>query len=290
MSGFEQVSRRIFIRDFGRGVLGISIGTGLLAACTPDPAAETPAASPVPSSTTTAGAPATTTSAPTTSTTEATTTTTESLPPASTIAQIDPLSVERMALGNTTAYLMVRGTAVALVDTGGGGRIGDIEEALATIGLGWDAMGTVILTHRHGDHVGSLAAVMRELSDPIVGAGEGDLGSISGADTIQAFADGDTVFGSTIVSTPGHTAGHIAVWDETTRVLIAGDALNGGGSGVRAVDGVAGPNPNFTQDMQAAIDSARKLATLQPETIFFGHGTPKREGAATALQALVDGF
>jgi glyoxylase-like metal-dependent hydrolase (beta-lactamase superfamily II) len=42
--------------------------------------------------------------------------------------------------------------------------------------------------------------------------------------------------------------------------------------------------------MQAAIESARKLAALQPDTIFFGHGTPKQGDAATALQELVEGL
>jgi hypothetical protein len=123
----------------------------------------------------------------------------------STIAPSETLTVERIALGSTTAYLMVRGTEVGLVDTGGGGRVTDIEEALSTIGLGWDSVGTVILTYRHGDHVGSLAAVVRELDGALIGAGEGDLSGISGASGIVALADGETVFGSTIIATPGHT-------------------------------------------------------------------------------------
>ena len=110
----------------------------------------------------------------------------------------------------------------------------------------------------------------------MIGAGEGDISGISGAQGIQPFVDGQTVFGATIIETPGHTVGHISVWDEETRILVAGDALNGGGSGVPNIDGVGGPNPNFSRDMTAANESARKLAALQPDTIFYGHGTPKR--------------
>ena len=122
MSRFEQVSRRIFIRDFGRGVLGISIGGGVLAACSTeaDSTTTTTLAPTTTAAPTTTEAPTTTAVPETTTTTEATTTTTEPEPPPSTIAQTEPLTVERMALGNTTAYLMIRGTEVALVDTGGG--------------------------------------------------------------------------------------------------------------------------------------------------------------------------
>ena len=143
---------------------------------------------------------------------------------------------------------------------------------------------------KHGDHVGSLGAVLREVTDAVVGAGAADLDGIGGGATLTPLAHGQTVFGATIIATPGHTDGHISVWDESTRVLVAGDALNGSGSGVLITDGVGGPNPQFTPDMSSAIESARTLARLEPDTIFFGHGDPKRGDAAAALNDLVAGL
>ena len=279
------IERRIFIRDFGRGVLGISIGGVLLVACGDGEAAATTLSSATTTSTPTTQVSTTSTTAGSTTTTVQSTTTTAA--PATTAAPRSVLSVERVALGSTTAYLMVRGTEVAIVDTGTGGRTGDIGAALATVGLGWTDVGTVIITHKHGDHVGSLNGVLRKATEAIVGTGQADIAGINSERPLEAFEDGQVVFGSTIIATPGHTAGHISVWDEPTRVLIAGDALNGGGSGVAGVDGVSGPNAQYTPDMTTAIESARKIAALEPDTIFFGHGTPKRGDAAAALTALL---
>ncbi|MCH8200483.1 MAG: MBL fold metallo-hydrolase, partial [Chloroflexi bacterium] len=49
--------------------------------------------------------------------------------------------------------------------TGGAGSARDIESALVATGLGWDAVGHVILTHAHGDHVGSLPEVLDRAAD-----------------------------------------------------------------------------------------------------------------------------
>ena len=251
MSERHQINRRVFIRDFGRGVLGITIGGSLLSACgdgTAVTTSTTTATSTTALATTTSSAATPASSQPTTTTIEPTTTTAATAP-ASTVVPTADLTVQPINLGIVFAYLLVRGTEVGIVDTGGGGRVGDIEQALSTVGLGWGSVGTVIITHKHGDHVGSLTAVLREVTGAIIGAGEADIAGIGGGSGLVSFADGETVFGSTVIATPGHTAGHISVWDEETRVLIAGDALNGGGSGVQNVDGVGGPNANFTPDM-----------------------------------------
>jgi glyoxylase-like metal-dependent hydrolase (beta-lactamase superfamily II) len=50
--------------------------------------------------------------------------------------------------------------------------------------------------------------------------------------------------------------------------------------------GLAGSNPQFTEDKAAAVASVRKLAGLQPRTILVGHGEPVLDGAAAALQEL----
>ena len=52
--------------------------------------------------------------------------------------------------------------------------------------------------------------------------------------------DGQEVFGLQVVDTPGHTPGHIAVFDNDSRVLVAGDALT------NTIDGLEGPMPEYT--------------------------------------------
>ena len=73
-----------------------------------------------------------------------------------------------------SAYVLARGGEAAVVDTGTAGSEGDIAAALERIGLGWDAVGHVIVTHLHGDHAGGLAAVLGAAPDATGYAGQED--------------------------------------------------------------------------------------------------------------------
>ncbi len=191
-----------------------------------------------------------------------------------------------MNLGFVSAYVLARGGEAAVVDTGTAGSEGDIAAALERIGLGWDAVGHVIVTHRHSDHVGGLGPVLQALPPEAIGyAGAEDIPVIPSPESLVAVADGDDVFGLTIIATPGHTPGHISVLDEVGGILIAGDALG------TTAGQVAGPNPQFTPDMATALESVAKLGTFQFETLLVGHGDPivsgrigSRRGVQTRLR------
>ena len=92
-------------------------------------------------------------------------------------------------------------------------------------------------------------------------------------------ADGSEIFGVQVVATPGHTLGHISVFDPETGVLVTGDA-------VRNTSGLQGSDPQYTDDQDAAAASLTKLAKLPVKTILFGHGEPLTSGAAAALGTL----
>ncbi|MCD9022553.1 MBL fold metallo-hydrolase [Cohnella sp. NL03-T5] len=70
----------------------------------------------------------------------------------------------------------------------------------------------------------------------------------------------------TVLDTPGHTPGHISLYHEPSRTLIAGDALV-----VR--DGqLYGPDPQTTLDMTTAMLSLRKLSEFDIGTVVCYHG------------------
>jgi glyoxylase-like metal-dependent hydrolase (beta-lactamase superfamily II) len=167
-----------------------------------------------------------------------------------------------------------------LVDTGVAGSAAGIEDALAGIGLGWDAVAHVVLTHHHGDHQGSLGEVIQRAPNAAAYAGAEDVASISGAPSVNAVGDGDTVFGLQIINTPGHTAGSISVLDPVAGALVAGDALR--------VDGgkPSLPGAQFTIDMDEAKRSIVKLGALAFETLLPGHGDPIESGAAALVAEL----
>lgn len=188
-----------------------------------------------------------------------------------------------------SAYILVRGGEAAVVDTGVAGSADDISTALGGIGLDWGAVAHVILTHKHGDHAGSLADVLAGATGATAYAGAEDLEAIRAgpgigtARTLQAAADGAMVFGLRIVTTPGHTIGHISVLDEAGGILVAGDALG-------TVGGVlAGSNPQFTEDAAAAKATIAKLGALRFETLLVGHGDPITGGAAAHVAKLAAG-
>lgn len=187
---------------------------------------------------------------------------------------------ERVNLGFVSAYILVRGGEAVVVDTGVAGSSEDIDASLVGVGLDWSAVGHLILTHHHGDHVGSAADIMDRALDAVGYAGQEDIGSITVPRPLTAVGDGDDVFGLTIITTPGHTAGSISVLDPVGRFLVAGDALRTDG-GAPAL-----PGADFTADMDLAIQSIVKLGGLTFETLLVGHGEPIEGGAGAAVAAL----
>lgn len=138
-----------------------------------------------------------------------------------------------------SAYVLVRGNEAAVVDTGVGGSGEAIGTVLDEAGPGWAGVRHVVLTHKHPDHAGSVSEVLDQAPDATGYLGQADLGEVDASRALTALSDGDEVFWLQIVGTPGHTAGHVAVFDADTGVLVAGDALTN-------QNGLAGSNPQFT--------------------------------------------
>ncbi len=265
MNRLYRVSRRVFLTEVSRSVFAIAIlGTGVVACSS------------------TSGEETSTTSVTPNTGTDPTTTTTEPSRTAATETTGAPngITVQRVNLGNVSAYVVVRGGEAAIVDTGNPGDVGDIEAGLSEIGLGWSDVGNVILTHKHPDHIGSLGPVMDAAAEANGYAGADDIPSISAPRSLTAIGDGDTVFGLSIIETPGHTPGSISVLDPVAKVLVVGDAMNG------ADGGVAAANPRFSEDMTAADDSVKKLAALDFDSVYFGHGEPVVGGASQLVAEL----
>lgn len=284
----HRLGRRQFLTELGRGTFAVAILGGFAAACSSgtDSGVATDAPEPTTGSAGTAGttaapsAPATTAPPPATDDAAA-----ETL---STADQTDDapaaLQWSQVALGNVSAYVLVRGNEAAVVDTGNPGSADQIGDALATFGVNFDDVRHLVLTHHHPDHIGSLSAVLERSPGAAAYAGEADIANISAPIDVRSVGDGDDVFGLQVINTPGHTPGSISVLDTGIGLLIAGDALNGNAEGT----GISGANERFTQDMSVAGESIRKLAALDFETGAFGHGNPVQTGAGALVAALAD--
>lgn len=237
------------------------------------------------------------------------------------------LAYRRLAMVNVVFYGRPDGAWV-LVDAGLPGTAGMIERAAATRFGAHRPPVAIVLTHGHIDHVGALRTLAQEWDVPIyahplehpyldgssgypkpdTGVGGGILSRLSmlfphGPLTVSRWLhalpeDGSVPFmpGWRWIHTPGHSVGHVSLWRESDRCLIAGDAfITTAQESAYAValqePELHGPPMYFTADWQKAAASVRTLADLEPETVITGHGHALRGPAMRAsLQTLAAEF
>jgi len=89
--------------------------------------------------------------------------------------------------------------------------------------------------------------------------------------------EGEDVAGFKVVHFPGHARGLIGLWRERDRVALVSDTIYVVDSArLKALpEGTASvPHPAWAWDHQQAKQSVRKLAALNPATVFTGHAEP----------------
>lgn len=201
--------------------------------------------------------------------------------------------------------------AVALVDGGmkwSGPAIRNmVKEVLGETGK----PDCIVLTHGHFDHVGAVAALAAEWRvpvyahllelpyltgksaypppDPSVGGGMMaslsflyPKGPIDISEHVQRLPDDNSIPGFSdwkYVHTPGHSPGHISLFREKDKVLIAGDAfvttkVESALHALTFLPALSGPPRYFTCNWASAKLSLIKLAALDPEVVATGHGKP----------------
>jgi glyoxylase-like metal-dependent hydrolase (beta-lactamase superfamily II) len=92
----------------------------------------------------------------------------------------------------------------------------------------------------------------------------------------RALEEGDEIAGFQVLHTPGHAKGHVSLWRESDRVLIAGDVLNTAHPFLMK-RGLREPLEVFTPDVTENRRSIKRLAALEPELLLVGHGPPLRD-------------
>lgn len=272
MAELHRLDRRLFLAEIGRKSLAVALMGAGVVACSSSSDGETVSQTTVRTTTTRDGGVATTV---VTETTDGGSAATDS-----TTGPGEPLRWETTSFGFVSAYVLARGREVAIVDTGVSGGVDRFDDAFAALGAGWGDVDHVMLTHLHGDHVGGLGGVLAAAPDARAYAGELDVAGIDSPRPLTPVGDGDEILGMQVIATPGHTPGHIAVYDAETGLLVAGDALN-------TDDGsITGADPAFTADLDVAAESIRRMAMLDVDTVLSGHGPPVGPGAGPLLSAL----
>lgn len=169
----------------------------------------------------------------------------------------------------------------------------------------------IIMTHGHFDHVGSLEKLAQDWHVPVyahylevpyltgkslyppfdttVGGGlmtemaflypRKSVDVSSFVETLPEDGTIPVLLGWKWIHTPGHAPGHISLFRDEDKVLIAGDAFvttkaESALSTAFQKKMVSGPPAYATTDWVAAYESVKKLLLLQPEVAATGHGKP----------------
>jgi glyoxylase-like metal-dependent hydrolase (beta-lactamase superfamily II) len=181
-----------------------------------------------------------------------------------------------------------------LIDTTDDAEAKDVLAYLKKVGLRPTDIASILISHVHPDHVAGLAR-LKDASDAEVAAHRIEAEFISkrqrypGARVLPHAAvevdvpleDGDRYQELTVIHTPGHTPGNIALLDEAHDLLIAGDSM-------RIVDGRVGPmSDTYNIDPAQHRDSMKKVAGFAFEALIVGHGTAMASGASDRLKEAV---
>ncbi|PFC41955.1 hydrolase [Bacillus thuringiensis] len=186
-----------------------------------------------------------------------------------------------------------------LIDTSFPGQIEDIQVEMEKVGLSFDKLKVVILTHQDIDHIGSLPELLQrcgsnikvyahELDKPYI---EGDLpllkdGNVENSpkgkvsDTVIDGQELPYCGGILILHTPGHTPGHISLYLKRSKILIAGDSMY-------SVNGMLGGiHAPTTINIKEAKQSLKKYLNLHIESIVCYHGGLSKGNINVQLQNL----
>lgn len=205
-------------------------------------------------------------------------------------------------------YVIEEGSSLTLIDTGLPNSYKGIVKIINTIGK---PLKNIMLTHAHGDHVGSLVELKNQFPDIPISVSERDSRLLRGDTSIdkdepqapikggipkdinlvpeQLLKEGDQIGSLVVITTPGHTPGSISFFYTRDQAVIAGDALQTRG-GI-AVSGQIRPFFPFpamaTWHKETALESVKKIKALQPRLLAVGHGE-MIENPAESIQLAID--
>jgi glyoxylase-like metal-dependent hydrolase (beta-lactamase superfamily II) len=229
--------------------------------------------------------------------------------------------VRRLGTDKVNWYLVEDAGKLTVVDAGVPGYWNQLEPALHGLGVAFDDVEALLLTHAHSDHTG-VAGKLHERGIPVYLHKEDQELMRTGKepwkreanplpqlwrpgvwslffhfvrngalrppkiDDALAIADGDVldVPGQPrVIHTPGHTPGHCAFWFEGVKALFTGDLM----CTWNPPTGRRGPQimPRaFNVSSTESTHSLARIETLDAEVLLPGHGEPWTDGARSAVE------
>ncbi len=210
-----------------------------------------------------------------------------------------------------------------LVDCGNPGFLPKLEKAMAGEGMSPGDIKKILITHQDPDHVGALKALLDkyprievfcspEQAPGITGMAKpfrlarleqlyeslpdgderralaqeiGGMRDVPAIDSVTTVSDGGFLsdFEARIIEVAGHMPGHLCVYVEREKTLIAGDAL------ISSDGKLLPPDPRFALDLHTAMKSLEKLLDYDIQTVICYHGGLVTEHVRESLLAIIRG-
>ncbi len=194
-------------------------------------------------------------------------------------------------------YIIIEPDGLTLIDAGLPGSQKKILKYMSERGHAARDLKRIIITHSDTDHVGGLAPLKRasgarvyasaveaeaiakgvssrpiramKLQRRILFAVLGRFLRPTPLRVDEILTEGQTIDalgGLQVLSTPGHTPGHISLYSPSTGILFVGDSI------VSRDSGLMGSVPANTWNAEQAAASVKKQAALRPRVVCSGHG------------------
>jgi ribonuclease/clavin/mitogillin len=186
-----------------------------------------------------------------------------------------PMRTRTLPPATHTNAFLVGGGGLVLVDPGSDDpeELDALTEFLQRLGTEGRSVTDIWLTHHHPDHVGGVAVMAARLkvpvrAHPLTAERLGGLGVPVEPTLVDGYVremPGRPGWRLRVLHTPGHAPGHVALHEEVSGTLIAGDLV--AGVGFILIDPPEG-------DMAAYLESLERLAALNATALFPSHGPP----------------
>lgn len=193
-----------------------------------------------------------------------------------------------ISVNNYSNCALITSGRLILVDTGVEPDAKELISKIKSCGYQPRDIEVIIITHTHLDHVRGLS-VMKQVSDAIVAAHEIEAKYISQQEMYYRYSemkdpfdavlvndlltDGQFYNGFRVIHTPGHTPGNIALLDEETGLLIAGDSFRTEDERILPIW------DQYNHDSDEHMYSIQKLSGYNFNSVIVGHGDPIHNAA-----------
>ncbi len=232
--------------------------------------------------------------------------------------------VHRLGSSLVNWYLVEDGDRLTAVDAGLPGFGKALQSDLSLLGHKLGDIQALVLTHSDGDHIGLGTTLRDAGARVLISTGDestlakpgpksGDakpinavpqlwrptflkliahlmmsgamkIKGIEGAETFSAGDVLDVPGNPRVVATPGHTAGHSALYFEGKGVLFVGDSLCTRNPITGRIGAQVMPSAlNVSTDQ--CFDSLQSIEQVSAQVLLPGHGDPWRDGAAAAVES-----